>query len=80
MYRQIFTPTEQNNTVTIPRKWYGKEVEVIVSPFDNNSMQISENNIADKTNRLQEIRSITKDVHIDLTNFHFDRNEANDYD
>jgi hypothetical protein len=80
MYRQVFTPTEQNKTVTIPRQWYGKEVEVIVFPFDNNNRQISENSIADRTNRLQEIRTITKDIRIDLTNFHFDRNEANNYD
>ena len=34
MYRQIFTPTEYNSIipVTIPREWYGKEVEVIAFP------------------------------------------------
>jgi hypothetical protein len=35
MYRQIFTPTENNSSIppiTIPREWYGKEVEMIVFP------------------------------------------------
>ena len=30
MYRQVFTPDEQNNYVSIPRSWYGQEVEVLV--------------------------------------------------
>ncbi|GHT59178.1 hypothetical protein AGMMS50239_05210 [Bacteroidia bacterium] len=35
MYRQIFTPTEHNHVVpvTIPKEWYGREVEIIVSPI-----------------------------------------------
>ena len=36
MFRQVFTPTEENNTiplVTIPREWYGQEVEIIVFPI-----------------------------------------------
>jgi hypothetical protein len=34
MYRQIFTPSEQNNnvSVTIPREWYGRPVEIIAFP------------------------------------------------
>jgi len=39
--------------------------------------QVSEQ---DRMKRLSEIRSITKDIHLDLTNFCFDRNEANNYD
>jgi hypothetical protein len=35
MYRQIFTPTENNPVIslTIPREWYGKTVEVIAFPI-----------------------------------------------
>ncbi|MDR1779315.1 MAG: hypothetical protein LBR50_01115 [Tannerella sp.] len=32
MYRQVFTPNERNNFVTIPREWYGHTIEVIVFP------------------------------------------------
>ncbi|GHT53536.1 hypothetical protein FACS189446_1200 [Bacteroidia bacterium] len=34
MYRQIFTPSEQNSRIpiTIPHEWYGRLVEVIVFP------------------------------------------------
>ena len=34
MYRKIFIPTEENNTIvfTVPPEWYGKEVEVLIFP------------------------------------------------
>jgi hypothetical protein len=34
MYRQIFTPNEKNCSITlsIPREWYGQQVEVIAFP------------------------------------------------
>ncbi|MDR3339453.1 MAG: hypothetical protein LBT25_05055 [Candidatus Symbiothrix sp.] len=34
MYRKVLTPTEHNNviSVTIPREWYGQEVEIIAFP------------------------------------------------
>jgi hypothetical protein len=34
----------------------------------------------DSAARLQEIREITKDICVDLNNFKFDRNAANNYD
>ncbi|MDR1746624.1 MAG: hypothetical protein LBR49_05065 [Tannerella sp.] len=34
MVRQVFIPTEGNNSIpfTIPREWYGKQVEFIAFP------------------------------------------------
>ena len=35
MFKHVFIPTEDNNSipkVTIPREWYGQEVEVIIFP------------------------------------------------
>jgi len=34
----------------------------------------------DRAARLSEIQAITKDIHVDLTNFKFNRDEANNYD
>jgi len=34
----------------------------------------------DRATRLSEIRSITEKINIDLSNFHFNRDEANNYD
>jgi len=44
----------------------------------SNSDRISEN--SDRAARLSEIQSITKDIHMDLTNFHFNRDDANNFD
>jgi hypothetical protein len=35
MYRQVFTPNEQNSTIpfTVPREWYGQLIEVIAFPI-----------------------------------------------
>ena len=38
------------------------------------------NKHSDRATRLSEIRSITGNINIDLTNFHFNRDEANNYD
>jgi len=35
---------------------------------------------SDRATRLSEIQSITKNINIDLTNFRFNRDEANNYD
>ena len=35
---------------------------------------------SDRSARILEIRSITENAHIDLTNFCFNRDEANNYD
>jgi len=34
----------------------------------------------DRAARLSEIQAITKDIRMDLTNFHFNRDEANNFD
>ena len=47
-------------------------------PFSQSVREVSEN--PDRAARLSEIRSITKDIHVDLTNFHFNRDEANNFD
>jgi hypothetical protein len=35
MFRQVFIPTEDNNTIpffNIPREWYGQEIEFLLFP------------------------------------------------
>jgi hypothetical protein len=55
MYRQIFTPTENNSSippVTIPREWYGKEVEIIVFPITTKSESKTEETKKEKLIKL----------------------------
>jgi hypothetical protein len=41
---------------------------------------INNNNSMNRDKRLTEIQSITKNISIDLTDFHFNRDDANNYD
>jgi len=77
MYRQVFIPSEQNNVITIPRKWYGKEIEVIVFPVTV-SNKVRQQNIIQ--NRRKEIDELFDKYPINLSGFKFNRDEANNYD
>jgi hypothetical protein len=74
MYRQVFIPSEQNSNIPIPREWYGMKIEVIAFPVVEDIIGES---IAIKREKLDKIL----DQHlINLKDFKFNRDEANDYD
>lgn len=52
----------------------------LLKPTSDISDEFNAGNSMDRLTRLQKIRAITKDICIDLSNFKFDRNDANDYD
>jgi hypothetical protein len=78
MYRQIFIPSEQNDYITIPREWYGQLVEVIAFPVNSQEDELPrQNSLKEKREKLNELL----DKHlIDLSDFKFNRDEANDYE
>lgn len=54
MFRQVFTPTEKNSaipSVTIPREWYGQEVEILIFPVKHEE----KNNVESKENKLLKL-------------------------
>ena len=54
MFREVFIPSEENNIippVTIPREWYGQEVEIIIFPVNH----IKKNNVESKEDRLSKL-------------------------
>ena len=53
MYREIVTPTVQNNVIHIPQEYWNKQVEVLVLPL--NEMAHRETN---RKKNLQELLSI----------------------
>jgi hypothetical protein len=80
MYRKIFIPSEQNNNVpvVIPNTWYGKQVEVIVSlVYDNQKQQIL--TMQEKRKKREELNKILDEYPLDLSEFKFDRDQANDF-
>ena len=76
MYRTVFTPTEADNIipVSIPREWYGRNIEVIVFPLD--MPQIPLQKTARKDGR--KFKAIPSKYLFDTKNFKFNRDEAND--
>jgi hypothetical protein len=81
MYRQIFTPTEANNLipVTIPKEWYGMNVEVIVFPVAH-SFPVDNNNADTIKKNRKRREEMLKKYSFDMSGFKFNRDEANDYD
>lgn len=96
MYRQILVPNARNNRITIPRKWYGTEVEVLVFPIGKNQplpaiKQEEEKPEIDYTDikqvlantdpeALKRINKIFDKYLVPMNDFKFDRDEANNYD
>lgn len=68
MLRQVITPSKDKASFTFPKEYYGKEVEVLVFPFDKENKNIDNlNNIFDK-------------YLFSFANYKFDRDEANNYE
>jgi hypothetical protein len=63
MYRQVLTPTQENNTIVIPNKWYG---QVEPTTF--------------KQRKRFALDALLDRYLLDLSDFKFNRDEANDYD
>jgi hypothetical protein len=77
MVREIITPQSPIVTVRLPEEMVGKTVEVIAFEIEP---EITKDNKLTKEKELQRIRDLTSSSLIDLSNFKFDRNEANNYD
>ena len=72
MYRTIFTPSETDNMIpfSIPREWYGRDIEVIVFPLETQTA----------IKNVRNIKTIPSKYLFDTRNFKFNRDEANDYE
>ena len=80
MYRQIFTPNEQNNYIPIPREWYGQQVEAIVFPVSAVDVQMQQDlTMQERRKKREELNSVLDQYPLDLSDFKFNRDEANDY-
>lgn len=74
MLREIITSANQNLTLHLPEDMVGKTVEVIAFEISDAKVEYQ------KDSRLKQIKDLTKDTLVDLSNFKFDRDEANNYD
>lgn len=74
MYRQIITPDNTKFTITFPQEFIGKEVEVIAFTLKEATQEIK----AADTAREEALTFLKNSKRIDLSNFKFDRDEANE--
>jgi len=73
LLREIITPTQAAVTVLLPDEMIGKTVEVIAFEIEEKPGKTT------REERLASIEAITGKHRVDLRNFKFNRDEANDY-
>ena len=73
LLREIITPKKASFTMLLPEEMVGKTVEVIAFEIDG------EKTVLNKAKRLLEIEELTKSTLVDLSDFKFNRDQANDY-
>jgi len=77
MYRQIFTPDRDSINIPVPNEWKGLNIEVIAFPITPEKYTREEASISEKRKKRNDL--LDKYL-IDLSDFKFDRDEANDYE
>ena len=77
MLREIITPKKSLVTLRLPEEMVGKTIEVIAFEIEPVNQSID---VLTKEQELERIQKITASSLTDLSNFKFDRNEANNYD
>ncbi|MDR3184377.1 MAG: hypothetical protein LBT49_03125 [Prevotellaceae bacterium] len=75
MYKQIFIPNERSISIPIPQQWQGRKIEVTASPVLKDTVE--EQSLLAKRKELDEILD---QYLFDLSDFKFNRDEANEYD
>lgn len=90
--RETITPTTNEYVLNLPDEMVGKRVEIIATEIHNPSditphfiqeekVKKMQESLADmRKEKVSEIREIFDDMRIDLSNFKFDRDEANNYE
>lgn len=73
LIREIIVPTSTSYVLTLPDEMVGKQVEVI-------AFEIGSKTLPDIEERMTKINDSLSKLKVDLTNWKFDRDEANHYD
>ena len=73
MYTEVITPSQPMVMLTLPEEMVGKKVTI-------KAEAVEEIYLDTEANRRKNLQSIFDDCRIDLSNFKFDRNEANNYE
>ncbi len=71
MFRQIIVPIDNKCVLQLPNEMIGKRVEIIAKTIDPP--------IPSREKELKEVSNIFNDCRVSLSDFIFNRDEANDY-
>ncbi|MCC5928314.1 MAG: hypothetical protein JJU28_03620 [Cyclobacteriaceae bacterium] len=78
MVRQIFIPNQTTLILEIPESFVGKRIELLAFEVEEDSSIIYKN--IDKSEKLNRLNESLEGYKVDLSNYTFDRNQANDYE
>ena len=73
MYAEIMTPSQPTIILTLPKEMVGKKISIKAEEVDDIITESIES-------RRLKLQSIFADCSVNLSNFKFDRDEANNYD
>lgn len=73
LIREIIVPTDNTYLLKLPDEMIGKQVEVI-------AFEIEAKPVIDMEERRKRLHKSLADLKVDLSDFKFDRDEANNYD
>ena len=73
MYTEVIIPSQPTIMLTLPEEMVGKKITI-------KAEAVEEKYFDTEANRRKKLQSIFDDCRIDLSNFKFDRNEANNYE
>jgi hypothetical protein len=73
LIREIIVPTSDSYLLTLPKEMVGKQIEVT-------AVEVGSTAPIDIDARMKKINDSLSNLKVDLTNWKFDRNEANNYD
>jgi hypothetical protein len=77
MYRQIFAPDSDNINIPVPNEWKGMNIEVIAFPI---ATEVNAGEKASDAEKRKKRKELLDKYLIDLSDFRFSREEANDYE
>lgn len=90
MIRQIIIPKERTYTLEIPQSFIGKKIELLAFLVGEEEKQPNRGSFAERTKDLRHSSDKTKELNrlnnslegyrVDLSDFSFDRDEANEYE
>ena len=78
MVRTILKPEKNSLTIKLPDNFVGKVIEVIA--FEIEQISNDKTAVLEKKKRIEAINKPLNKHRVDLSNFKFDRDEANDYE